>query len=110
MLFRSGFGYEYGEYGRRDPEMGKKNLEEIDKLASEGKLNPHIHKTYSLDNTVDALNELRNRTVIGKVCIKPNEPKRVYDIALYLSEFLGISIQEIADATSKNAMQFFNID
>jgi D-arabinose 1-dehydrogenase-like Zn-dependent alcohol dehydrogenase len=52
--------------------MGKKNLEEIDKLASEGKLNPHIHKTYSLDNTVDALNELRNRTVIGKVCIKPN--------------------------------------
>ena len=64
-------GVRGGEYGRRDPEMGKKNLEEIDKLASEGKLNPHIHKTYSLDNTVDALNELRNRTVIGKVCIKP---------------------------------------
>ena len=65
-------GVRGGEYGRRNPEMGKKNLEEIDKLASEGKLNPHIHKTYSLDNTVDALNELRNRTVIGKVCIKPN--------------------------------------
>ena len=65
-------GVRGGEFGRRDPEMGKKNLEEIDKLASEGKLNPHIHKTYSLDNTVDALNELRNRTVIGKVCIKPN--------------------------------------
>ena len=65
-------GVRGGEYGRRDPEMGKKNLEEIDKLASEGKLNPHIHKTYSLDNTVDALNELRNKTVIGKVCIKPN--------------------------------------
>ena len=65
-------GVRGGEYGRRDPEMGKRNLEEIDKLASEGKLNPHIHKTYSLDNTVDALNELRNRTVIGKVCIKPN--------------------------------------
>tara|TARA_B100001113_G_scaffold185873_1_gene152290 strand:- start:185 stop:1159 length:975 start_codon:yes stop_codon:yes gene_type:complete len=64
-------GVRGGEYGRRDPKMGKKNLEEIDKLASEGKLNPHIHKTYSLDNTVDALNELRNRTVIGKVCIKP---------------------------------------
>ena len=64
-------GVRGGEYGRRDPEMGKKNLEEIDKLASEGKLNPYIHKTYSLDNTIDALNELRNRTVIGKVCIKP---------------------------------------
>ena len=64
-------GVRGGEYGRRNPEMGKKNLEEIDKLASEGKLNPHIHKTYSLDNTINALNELRNRTVIGKVCIKP---------------------------------------
>ena len=63
-------GVRGGEYGRRDPEMGKKNLEEIDKLASEGKLNPHIHKTYSLDNTIGALNELRDRTVIGKVCIK----------------------------------------
>ncbi len=41
---------------------------------------------------------------------KPNEPKRVYDIALYLSDLLGISIEEIADATSNNAMQFFNID
>ena len=64
-------GVRGGEYGRRDPKMGQKNLAEIDKLASEGKLNPHIHKTYSIDNTVDALNELRNRTVIGKVCIKP---------------------------------------
>ena len=41
---------------------------------------------------------------------KPNEPKRVYDIALYLSEFLDIPIEKIADATSKNAMNFFNID
>ena len=65
-------GVRGGEYGRRDPKMGQKNLAAIDKLASEGKLNPHIHKTYSLDNTVDALKELRNRTVIGKVCIKPN--------------------------------------
>ena len=64
-------GVRGGEYGRRDPEMGKKNLEAIDNLASGGKLNPHIHKTYSLENTIDALNELRNRTVIGKVCIKP---------------------------------------
>ena len=51
--------------------MGKKNLEAIDELASEGKLNPHIPKPYSLESTIDALNELRNRTVIGKVCIKP---------------------------------------
>ena len=64
-------GVRGGEYGRRDPEMGRKNLEAIDKLASDKKLNPHIHKIYPLERTIDALNELRNRTVIGKVCIKP---------------------------------------
>ena len=64
-------GVRGGEYGRRDPEVGRKNLEVIDKLASDEKLNPHIHKTYPLERTIDALNELRNRTVIGKVCIKP---------------------------------------
>ena len=64
-------GVRGGEYGRRDPEKGKKNLESIDKLAISGKLNPHIHKKYSLDNFAEALYDLRNRTVIGKVCIKP---------------------------------------
>jgi len=60
-----------GEYGRRNPEMGKKNLEVIDKLATERKLNPYIHRSYPIEKTIDALSELKNRTVIGKICIKP---------------------------------------
>ena len=64
-------GVRGGEYGRRNPEMGKKNLEAIDKLATEGKLNPYIHNSYPLEKTIDALSELKNRTVIGKICIKP---------------------------------------
>ena len=51
--------------------MGKKNLEAIDKLATKGKLNPYIHNSYPLEKTIDALSELKNRTVIGKICIKP---------------------------------------
>ena len=46
-------------------------MDAIDQLASSNKLNPHIHNSYSLENTVDAINELKNRTVIGKVCIVP---------------------------------------
>jgi len=64
-------GVRGGEYGRRNPEMGKKNLEVIDKLATEGKLNPYIHNSYPIEKTIDALSELKNRTVIGKICIKP---------------------------------------
>ncbi len=64
-------GVRGGEFGRRNPKKGKENLDAIDNLAKEGKLNPNIYKTYPLENTVDALLELRNRSVIGKVCIKP---------------------------------------
>ena len=64
-------GVRGGEYGRRDPVKGQQNMDAIDQLASSNKLNPHIHNSYSLENTVDAINELKNRTVIGKVCIVP---------------------------------------
>ncbi|MEC9455656.1 MAG: TatD family hydrolase, partial [Candidatus Neomarinimicrobiota bacterium] len=40
---------------------------------------------------------------------KPNEPKRVRDIALYLSDFLDIPLEKIAQETTNNAMNFFNI-
>jgi NADPH2:quinone reductase len=64
-------GVRAGEYGRRSPEEGKKHFEEIDRLISNGSLNPHIHKIYSLDETLEALKELDERRVIGKVCINP---------------------------------------
>ena len=64
-------GVRAGEYGRRSPEEGRKQFEEIDRLISNGSLNPHIHKIYSLDETLEALKELDERRVIGKVCINP---------------------------------------
>ena len=64
-------GVRAGEYGRRSPQEGKEHFSSIDKLISGGLLNPHIHKIYSLDQAVDALRELRDRKVIGKVCVNP---------------------------------------
>ena len=64
-------GVRAGEYGRRSPQEGKEHFSSIDKLISGGSLNPHIHKIYSLDQAVDALRELRDRRVIGKVCVNP---------------------------------------
>ena len=40
---------------------------------------------------------------------KPNEPKYVKDIAMFISEFLDIDFEEIAKQTTKNAEAFFNI-
>ena len=40
---------------------------------------------------------------------QPNEPKRVRDIALYLSDFLDIPLEKIAQETTNNAINFFNI-
>tara|TARA_Y100000389_G_scaffold124361_1_gene121722 strand:- start:789 stop:1550 length:762 start_codon:yes stop_codon:yes gene_type:complete len=40
---------------------------------------------------------------------KPNEPKYVKDIAMFISEFLDIDFEEIAKQTTKNAEEFFNI-
>ncbi|MDA9033886.1 NADPH:quinone oxidoreductase family protein [Hyphomicrobiales bacterium] len=64
-------GVRAGEYGRRSPQEGKEHFSSIDKLISGGSLNPHIHKIYSLNQAVDALKELRDRKVIGKVCVNP---------------------------------------
>ena len=64
-------GVRAGEYGRRSPQEGAEHFRMIDELISNGSLNPYIHKIYSLDQTVEALKELRDRKVIGKVCINP---------------------------------------
>ena len=64
-------GVRAGEYGRRSPQEGREHFAMIDKLISNGSLNPHIHKIYPLDQTIEALKELRDRKVIGKVCINP---------------------------------------
>ena len=40
---------------------------------------------------------------------KPNEPKYVKDIALFISDLLDIEFEEIASQTTSNAESFFKI-
>ena len=40
---------------------------------------------------------------------KPNEPKYVKDIALFISDLLDVEFKEIAKATTDNAELFFKI-
>ncbi|MEQ9529460.1 MAG: zinc-binding dehydrogenase, partial [Parvibaculaceae bacterium] len=59
-----------GEYGRRDPEAGRANIDAIDRLAAEGKIKPHICARFPLERAVDALRMLQERKVVGKVVIE----------------------------------------
>ncbi len=64
-------GVRAGEYGRRDPEKGRENIEAIDRLLAEGTLHPHIGARFGLDQAIDAMRMLADRKAIGKVIIEP---------------------------------------
>ncbi|PCJ70329.1 MAG: NADPH:quinone oxidoreductase [Rhodobiaceae bacterium] len=62
-------GVRAGEYGRRDPEAGKKNMETVDRWVAEGKITPHVCATFPLEQAVDAMRLLQDRKAVGKVVI-----------------------------------------
>lgn len=63
-------GVRAGEYGRRDPEAGKANIEAVDRLAAEGKIDPYICARFPLERAVDAMRMLQERKAVGKVVIE----------------------------------------
>jgi NADPH2:quinone reductase len=65
-------GVRAGEYGRRDPEAGRANIEAIDRLAAEGKIDPYVCATFPLERAVEAMRMLQNREAVGKVVVTMN--------------------------------------
>ncbi|ABS62072.1 Alcohol dehydrogenase zinc-binding domain protein [Parvibaculum lavamentivorans DS-1] len=63
-------GVRAGEYGRRDPEAGRANIEAVDRLAAEGKIDPHICARFPLERAVEAMRLLQNREAVGKVVLE----------------------------------------
>lgn len=63
-------GVFWGAAVQRDPAANARNMKQIVAWVAEGKLKPHIHKVFTLDQTADAIRELDNRTATGKVIIK----------------------------------------
>ncbi len=64
-------GVRAGEYGRRYPEEGRRNLDAIWSMAADGLLTPHIHAELPLDRWREAYDMLGLRKVVGKVVITP---------------------------------------
>jgi NADPH2:quinone reductase len=64
-------GVRAGEFGRRDPQAGRENIEALDAMAEQGLLKPHIFARLPLSQANEAQALLDQRKVIGKVVIEP---------------------------------------
>lgn len=62
-------GVFWGSFAMKFPNENIKNTMELMQLFSQGKLKPHIHGVYPLEDTVIALEEMMNRKVRGKIII-----------------------------------------
>lgn len=64
-------GVFWGGALEKDPQGHKNNMAQLLKWVEEGKLNPHIHAVYPLEELPDALEQIAARKVLGKVIIRP---------------------------------------
>ena len=62
-------GVFWGAFTMRSPKQNLENLQAILKLFQEGKLRNHIHATYPLEKVAEALQEVAERKVQGKVVL-----------------------------------------
>ncbi len=64
-------GVFWGSWTDREPAAHRANMTEIVRWCAEGKLSGHVHATYPLAQTAQALRDIATRKVMGKVVLKP---------------------------------------
>jgi NADPH:quinone reductase len=64
-------GVFWGEFVKREPKAHLAGMAEMMGWIGEGKLRPHISRTYSLDEAPQALSDLLARKAVGKLVVLP---------------------------------------
>ena len=64
-------GVFWGDHLVREPARHRTNMAQLLDWVVEGKIKPHIHKVYPLEETTDALLAIARREVRGKVIVTP---------------------------------------
>nr|WP_244314436.1 NADPH:quinone oxidoreductase family protein [Pannonibacter sp. XCT-53] len=64
-------GVFWGEAIIRDPEGHWANMAQILDWVRQGKLKPHVHAVYPMERTAEAIQEIADRKVRGKIIVKP---------------------------------------
>ncbi len=62
-------GVFWGESVKRDPQGHRRNMVQVLDWIAEGKLAPHIHATYPLEEIREAIGVLERREAVGKVVL-----------------------------------------
>lgn len=62
-------GVFWGAFTAREPERNKQNLAELMAWFKDGKIKPHVSKTYPLSDAASALNDMAARKVKGKIVL-----------------------------------------
>jgi len=62
-------GVFWGAFTRNEPERNRENNWELMAMYAAEKIKPHIHATYPLERAAEALNEVLNKRVTGKVVL-----------------------------------------
>ena len=62
-------GVFWGSWAMQFPQDNMKNTMELVQWHAQGKLKPHIHERYSLEEAQKAMQEMMNRKVRGKIVI-----------------------------------------
>ncbi len=62
-------GVFWGAFSGRDPRRSQEHLQELLTWFAEGKLKPHISASYPLEQAAQALNDVMERKVMGKVVL-----------------------------------------
>ena len=62
-------GVFWGAFTKNEPERNRENNWELMAMYAAGKIKPHIHATYPLERAAEALNEVINKRVSGKVVL-----------------------------------------
>ncbi len=62
-------GVFWGQFAMKESMKNMANTMEIVGFYNEGRIKPHIHATYPLERAAEALEEMRNRKVKGKVVV-----------------------------------------
>ncbi len=63
-------GVFWGAFAMKHPELNMQNAQTLMQWFQDGALKPHIHKTYTLEDTPKALEEMMSRKVRGKVVVR----------------------------------------
>lgn len=64
-------GVFWGAFTRNEPEHNRENNWELMAMYAAEKIKPHIHAVYPLERAAEALNEVLNKRVTGKVVLVP---------------------------------------